>query len=66
MTVDFGFTPTYSLGNRVFRDWGRQSGPWTGPTARSAGRGLRLFAADGSGEPTGTILATVDTDENGY
>jgi len=65
MTVDFGFTPTYSLGNRVFRDWDN-NGVMDGTDSPVSGARMRLFAADGSGEPTGTVLATVDTDENGY
>ncbi len=65
MTVDFGFTPTYSLGNRVFRDWDN-NGIMDGTDSPVSGARMRLFAADGSGEPTGTALATVDTDENGY
>jgi len=77
LTVDFGFyQPTstlYSVGNRVFLDNGVSS------PAGSANNGIQeanepgiggvkvnLYAADGSGDPTGGILNTATTDANGY
>ena len=72
LTVDFGFTPTYSVGNRVWRDDGG------GVTAADFDNGLLdasevgiknvtvyLYAAN-SGNPTGSVLQTAVTDNNGY
>jgi len=72
MTIDFGFTPNLSLGHRVFLDNGQGTGGvandgiCNGTEPGIAGVVVKLFAADGSGNPTGTALATQTTDSDGY
>jgi len=72
LTIDFGFTPTYSIGNRVFLDNGAGTGGvandgiQNGTEPGIANVVLKLFAADGSGNPIGTVLATITTDASGY
>ena len=65
MTVDFGFTPTYSLGHRVFADL-NNNGVMDGADAGIGGVQVKLFAADGASHPTGSALAVTQTDANGY
>jgi protocatechuate 3,4-dioxygenase beta subunit len=70
-TVDFGFTPTYSLGNRVFADNGvgggtANNGLQDGTEPGIAGVQVVLFAADGSANPTGAALGTQTTDASGW
>jgi hypothetical protein len=72
-TFDAGFSPKYSLGNRVWLDNG------AGGPASQANDGIqngaepgigqvtvKLFAANSSGAPTGAVLDTQVTDANGY
>ena len=71
LTLDLGFTPTYSLGNRVWADNGAgggvmNNGVQDGAEPGLAGVVLKLFAADGSGNPTGVALATNLSDALGY
>jgi len=71
LTIDFGFTPTYSLGNRVFADNGVGGGTMNNGIQDGSEPGIsnvvvKLFAADGSGNPTGSALATNTTDGLGY
>lgn len=71
LVLDFGFTPTFSLGNRVFRDDGSSGGTpndgiQNGAEPGIAGLVVKLYAADGAGGPTGAALATQSTDASGY
>jgi uncharacterized repeat protein (TIGR01451 family) len=65
MTVSFGFTPTFSIGNRVFADL-NNNGVMDGSDSGIIGVVVKLFADDGSGGPTGLALATATTDANGF
>lgn len=70
-TLDFGFTATYSLGNRVFKDDGSGNGVandgiQNGAEAGIAGVAVNVFAADSTGNPTGTAVAAQATDADGY
>lgn len=65
MTIDFGFTPTFSLGNRVFADTDN-NGLLDGGEEGLAGVAVTLFAANPSGNPTGTVLAAASTDSAGF
>ena len=70
-TLDFGFTATYSLGNRVFKDDGSGNGVandgiQNGAEAGIAGVVVDVFMADASGNPTGAVVATQATDAGGY
>ena len=65
MTLDFGFTPVYSLGNRVFADLDN-NGVMDAGESGIGGVPLLLFAADASGNPTGAALATTVTDNAGW
>jgi LruC domain-containing protein len=69
--LDFGFTATYSLGNRVFFDNGAGGGVTNdglrnGAEPGIAGVVMKLFAADANGNPTGAVLATQSTDNEGF
>lgn len=71
MTLDFGFTPIYSLGNRVFKDDGTGSGTandgiQNGAEAGLAGVAVSVFSADAAGNPQGPALALQTTDASGY
>jgi LruC domain-containing protein len=71
MTLDFGFTATYSLGNRVFRDDGTGNGVSNDGIQNGAEPGIAnvavsVFKADASGNPAGTVLASQVTDADGY
>lgn len=71
LTVQLGFTPTYSLGNRVFSDNGAgggvlNDGIQNGTEPGIANVVLKLFAADVNGKPTGATLASTTTDALGY
>ena len=62
---------TFSIGNRVFYDNGAgggiaNNGIQDGTEPGIANIAMKLFAADGSGNPTGSVLATTITDANGY
>jgi uncharacterized repeat protein (TIGR01451 family) len=73
--IDFGFTPaaaplTYSIGNFIWIDNGvgggtANDGIRNGGELPKSGVVVKLFAADGSGNPTGAALLTVTTDANG-
>jgi len=75
-TYDFGFAPpapvsTFSIGNRVWLDSGvgggvANDGVQNGTEPGIASVVVRLFACDGVGNPTGTVLQTVTTDSSGY
>ena len=70
-TLDFGFTATYSLGNRVFRDDGTGNGIANDGIQNGAEPGIAsvavsLFAADATGNPTGAAVASQATDAGGY
>jgi protocatechuate 3,4-dioxygenase beta subunit len=70
-TFDAGFTPVYSLGNRVWLDSGvgggaANNGIQDGTEPGIASVKVKLFAADASGAATGTALAMQDTDANGF
>ena len=64
-TVDFGFVPLYSLGNRVWFDTDNSS-TINGSEVGVNGVTVELYAADGSGNPTGGVLATDVTANGGY
>ncbi|MEI6175856.1 MAG: SdrD B-like domain-containing protein [Verrucomicrobiota bacterium] len=72
LVMDFGFTPTYSLGNRVFLDNGAGTGGVpddgirNGTESGIAGVVVKVFANDGSGNPTGAVRAATTTDSSGY
>ena len=64
-------TPTFSIGNRVFYDNGAGGGTVNNGIQDGVEPGitnvaLRLYVADGSGNPTGSTLARTNTDANGY
>ncbi|MBC6940888.1 MAG: hypothetical protein DWB59_12845, partial [Anaerolineae bacterium] len=60
-TLDFGFdTPIYSLGNRVWFDTDNDGEIDTGEVGAD-GVTVELYAADVSGNPTGSALATDTT-----
>jgi LPXTG-site transpeptidase (sortase) family protein len=64
-TVDFGFVRAYSLGNRVWFDTDNNSTRDAGELGVD-GVLVVLYAADGSGNPTGAALATTTTAGGGY
>ncbi|MBE7536022.1 MAG: sortase [Anaerolineales bacterium] len=65
-TVDFGFiTPIYSLGNRVWFDTNNNS-LLDGTEVGADGVTVELYAADGSGNPTGSVLSSQVTANGGY
>ncbi len=64
-TVDFGFIPQYALGNRVWFDTNNNRQIDAGETGIN-GVTVQLYAADGSGNPTGAVLATTITANGGY
>lgn len=68
MTVDFGFTPTYSIGNRIYHDPDNDGQPDLDNLDEGGFEGVHLyvFTADGSGSPTGSSLGTRTTDANGF
>ena len=65
LVLDFGFTPTYSIGNRVFSD-ANNNGTMDGGEGGISAVHLKLFAADSSGNPAGSILASANSDSSGY
>lgn len=65
LTVDFGFVPLYSLGNRVWFDTNNNSLMDAGEVGVN-GVTVQLYRADGSGNPTGAILATDTTTGGGF
>lgn len=64
-TVDFGFVRAYSLGNRVWFDTNNNSVRDAGELGVD-GVLVELYAADGSGNPTGVALQTAVTAGGGY
>ncbi|MFM8332581.1 MAG: SdrD B-like domain-containing protein, partial [Candidatus Methylumidiphilus sp.] len=69
--LDFGFTATYSLGNRVFLDDGAgdgtaNDGVLNGGESGIAGVSVKLFAANAAGQATGSALSTQATDSSGH
>ena len=67
LTIDFGFVPHYSVGNRVFFD-ANDDGAETAGEQPIAGVSLGLYLdANADGTPdSATPLATTTTDANGY
>lgn len=66
-TIDFGFVPpTYSIGNRVWRDTNNDG--LRAPTGEPGidGVAMTLYRADASGNPTGAPVATTTTAAGGY
>ncbi len=64
MTVDFGFVPSYSIGNRVWFDTDNDSARDNGVEVGSPNVTVQLYALDALGNPT--LVATTTTDANGY
>ena len=65
LTVDFGFVPAYSLGNRVWFDTDNDS--FRDPAEQGVdGVLVELYAADGAGNPIGPALQTTTTAGGGY
>jgi hypothetical protein len=66
MTVDFGFYPSYSLGNRLWHD-ADNDGTVNGSESGIDGVTVELWAADAAGVPIGaTPLLTQTTNTDGY
>ena len=70
-TANYLDAPTFSIGNRVFADNGAGGGTANNGVQDGAEPGIanvlmNLYAADGSGNPTGSVLARTNTDANGY
>lgn len=63
--LDFGFTYAYALGNRVWFDTDNSS-DINGSEVGVNGVTVQLYRADGSGNPTGAVLATDTTANGGY
>ncbi len=63
--LDFGFTYAYALGNRVWFDTDNSS-TINGAEVGVNGVTVQLYRADGSGNPTGSVLATDTTVNDGY
>ncbi|MCZ2126194.1 MAG: sortase [Anaerolineales bacterium] len=75
LTIDFGFIPPMSLGNRVWIDDGAgepsfragyNNGIQDGTEAGRSGVTVELYRSDGSGVRTGPVLDTTTTDAQGY
>ncbi|MBL8092312.1 MAG: hypothetical protein JNJ43_18410, partial [Anaerolineales bacterium] len=64
-TVDFGFLPLYSLGNRVWFDTDNSS-TINGSEVGVNGVTVQLYAADAGGNPTGGVLESQVTSQGGY
>ncbi len=64
-TIDFGFAYPYALGNRVWFDTNNNS-LMDGSEVGVDGVTVELYAADGTGAPTGSALATDTTANGGY
>ena len=64
MTVDFGFVPSYSIGNRVWFDTDNDSARDNGVEVGVAGVIVELYSVDALGNYT--LVATTTTDANGY
>lgn len=67
LTIDFGFAPISCLGigNRVWLD-ADNDGAFDAGEVGIDGVTAQLFAADGAGAPTGSVLETVVTSDGGY
>jgi len=72
LTVDFGFLPVYSLGNRVWYDTGNTTGValngvMDGDELGAGGVTVNLYLdANNDGAPDGASIGSVATDANGY
>ncbi|NMB90275.1 MAG: sortase, partial [Chloroflexi bacterium] len=72
LTVDFGFIPPFSLGNRVWLDngaggGGGNNGVRDGTEPGIAGVTVNLYRdSDNNGTPDGAVFATTTTDTDGY
>jgi hypothetical protein len=69
--TDNGPATTFSIGNLVFNDNGAGGGTANNGIRDGTEPGIAnvlmdIYAADGSGNPTGSVLATTITDANGY
>lgn len=64
MTVDFGFVPSYSIGNRVWFDTDNDGLRDGGVEAGAPGVLVELYSVDALG--TYTLVGTTTTDANGY
>jgi hypothetical protein len=69
--TDSGPATFFSIGNRVFNDNGAGGGTANNGINDGAEPGIAnvvmdIYAADGSGNPTGSVLATTITDASGY
>jgi hypothetical protein len=70
-TANYLDAPTFSIGNRVFADNGAGGGTANNGVQDGAEPGIanvvmKLYAADGAGKPTGSVLSTMNTDASGY
>ena len=70
-TANYLDTLTFSIGNLVFNDNGAGGGTANNGIRDGAEPGIanvlmKLYAADESGNPTGGVVATTNTDVNGY
>ena len=75
LTVDFGLIPTFSVGNRVWKDDGGglaanvaqyDNGKLDASKSGLGGVTVYLYPSDVNGVPTGAALQTVKTDAAGY
>ncbi len=64
MTVDFGFVPSYSIGNRVWFDTDNDGVRDAGVEVGTPGVIVELYSVDALGNPT--LVGTTTTDANGY
>jgi hypothetical protein len=66
-TIDFGFVPpTYSIGNRVWRDNNNDGQRAATGEPGIDGVTMTLYRADAAGNPTGAPVATTTTAAGGY
>jgi protocatechuate 3,4-dioxygenase beta subunit len=66
-TIDFGFVPpTYSIGNRVWRDANNDGLRAATGEPGIDGVAMTLYRADAAGNPTGGPIATTTTAAGGY
>jgi LPXTG-site transpeptidase (sortase) family protein len=63
-TVDFGFIPAFSLGNRVWFDT-NNNGAFDTTEVGINGIMLEVYAADANSAPTGAVLGTALTHDDG-
>jgi fimbrial isopeptide formation D2 family protein len=65
LTIDFGFTYAYALGNRVWYDTNNDSEMNTGEQPIENVR-VELYRADNDGDPIGTAIDSTVTNAGGY